>query len=231
VITAATVVAGLAAPSKMNTNNNTAETNKPEQTTTATPAQPKQTQNTNANNTKQQQTPAAASQPVKPQPESVKPVAEPSQPTAPKVFSYKDAVAKPAVAQAVPTTAIPTARQTPPAQQPSTQTSLTITNSKAEPAAATASKPVQQQSSNNNNGSDVGKSKKLPVPTVPTYPPKNIQWIMGNRERTQSASVSTESYEKKLFEIVQCKSENEVIFENIEVSQLILNSSETELNN
>jgi len=46
---------------------------------------------------------------------------------------------------------------------------------------------------------------------------KNIHWIMGNRERTQSASVSTESYEKKLFEILQSQqSENETIFEKIE---------------
>ena len=48
---------------------------------------------------------------------------------------------------------------------------------------------------------------------------QNIQWIIGNRERTQSASVSTESYEKKLFEILQSqKCENEGIFDKIEVS-------------
>ncbi len=53
-----------------------------------------------------------------------------------------------------------------------------------------------------------------------TFFKKNIQWILGNRERTQSASVSTESYEKKLFEILQSqKNENEVIFDKIEVSQ------------
>ena len=41
---------------------------------------------------------------------------------------------------------------------------------------------------------------------------------MGTRERTQSASVSSESYEKKLYDILQSpKSENECIFEKIEV--------------
>lgn len=46
---------------------------------------------------------------------------------------------------------------------------------------------------------------------------KNIQWIIGNRERTQSASVSTESYEKKLFEIMEDqKCENDIIFDKIE---------------
>lgn len=45
-----------------------------------------------------------------------------------------------------------------------------------------------------------------------------MQWILGNRERTQSASVSSESYERKLFEIIQSpKNENEVIFDRIEV--------------
>ncbi len=46
---------------------------------------------------------------------------------------------------------------------------MTITNSKVEPAAATASKPVQQQSANNNNGSDVGKSKQQ-APSDKTKP-------------------------------------------------------------
>merc|ERR1712127_206146 len=46
---------------------------------------------------------------------------------------------------------------------------------------------------------------------------KNIQWILGNRERTQSASVSCESYEKKLFEVVNTPNkDNEVIFDKIE---------------
>lgn len=46
---------------------------------------------------------------------------------------------------------------------------------------------------------------------------KNIQWILGNRERTQSASVSSESYERKLFEILQSpNNENEIIFDRIE---------------
>jgi translation initiation factor 4G len=45
----------------------------------------------------------------------------------------------------------------------------------------------------------------------------NIQWILGNRERTQSASVSTESFENKLFQILEnTKVENEVIFDKIE---------------
>lgn len=47
---------------------------------------------------------------------------------------------------------------------------------------------------------------------------KKIEWIMGNRERTQSASVSTESFESKLYEILENpKDKNETIFDKIEV--------------
>jgi hypothetical protein len=45
---------------------------------------------------------------------------------------------------------------------------------------------------------------------------------MGNRERTQSASVSTESFETKLYEILgNPKDKNETIFDKIEVNILI----------
>jgi len=45
----------------------------------------------------------------------------------------------------------------------------------------------------------------------------NIAWIHASRERTQSASVSTESYERKLFQILQPTTlQNEVIFDKIE---------------
>lgn len=43
-----------------------------------------------------------------------------------------------------------------------------------------------------------------------------IQWISGNRERTQSASVSLESYEKVLDKILDVRTENETIFDQIE---------------
>lgn len=48
---------------------------------------------------------------------------------------------------------------------------------------------------------------------------KKIEWIIGVRERTQSASISTESFEKKLSEILKNpKEKNETIFDKIEVT-------------
>lgn len=48
---------------------------------------------------------------------------------------------------------------------------------------------------------------------------KNLQWcqVGGGRERTQSASISTESYERHLKEILAIREEeNEIIFDKIE---------------
>lgn len=45
---------------------------------------------------------------------------------------------------------------------------------------------------------------------------KNLQWILGNRERTQSASISAESYESRLNQILENRLENEIIFDKIE---------------
>ena len=46
-----------------------------------------------------------------------------------------------------------------------------------------------------------------------------MQWILGNRERTQNASISIELYEKKLNQMTteNRKAENEEIFDKIEV--------------
>lgn len=45
----------------------------------------------------------------------------------------------------------------------------------------------------------------------------NLTWVLANRERTQSGSVSTESYERKLYQILeQINLTNEVIFDKIE---------------
>jgi translation initiation factor 4G len=47
---------------------------------------------------------------------------------------------------------------------------------------------------------------------------KNLEWIVVARERTQSVTISSESYENKLFEILSNpKAQNDTIFDHIEV--------------
>ena len=50
-----------------------------------------------------------------------------------------------------------------------------------------------------------------------SYSYKNLTWLVSNRERTQSASVSSDTYEGTLFQILQPTTlQNEVIFDKIE---------------
>jgi hypothetical protein len=60
---------------------------------------------------------------------------------------------------------------------------------------------------------------------------KNLEWIVVARERTQSVTISSESYENKLFEILSNpKAQNDTIFDHIEVKLIIRFNYKYQLN-